>query len=96
MPRKYTNPKPRGEDLAMVFKTIFNDTGCNAQQTIKPSSNGGLSIRTVVYRQVEGVRIGIAQDDRYWRPGSDDLDVLLMGALHRVYWLAYELAHQKG
>jgi hypothetical protein len=95
MPRKYQSPKPKGEDLLKVFKSITDDTGCYAQQTIKPSSNGGLSIRTVVYREANGVRIGIAQDDRYWRPSGDDLDALLMGALHRVYWLAYELAHQR-
>lgn len=96
MPKKYQSPKPRGEDLLSVFKAIKDDTGCYAQQTIKPASNGGLHLRTVIYREESGVRLGIAQDDRYWRPGGDDLDSLLMGALHATYWKAHELAHARG
>jgi len=92
VPKKYGSPKPKGEDLVNVLKTISEDTGCYAQQTIKLASNGGLAIRTIVYREQNGVRLGIAQDDRYWRPGDVDLDYKLMGALHAVYWKAYELA----
>lgn len=92
MPKKYSNPRPKGEDLRMVFDVLERDTGCYAVQSVRPEGVDGLSIRTIVYRQLLGSEVRVAEDYRVWRPGGTDLDYLLLGALHRVYWDAFELA----
>ena len=90
---KYKSPAPDGQDLQAALNSLQKDYGVCCRQTLSPLPDGRLAIDTVAWREVEGVRLGIAQERREWSPSGLPLLSFLLASVHRVYWKTSDMAH---
>lgn len=90
---KYKSPAPDGQDIASAMASLEHELMLRVRQTVQSHYPNELVIITEVYREVEGVKIGIAHDRVLWQPSGLPLPAKMLAALHRVYWQASDLAH---
>lgn len=90
---KYKSPAPDGQDLQAALDSLQRDYGVRCRQTLSPLPDGRLAVDTVAWREVEGVRLGIAQERREWSPCGLPLLSFLLAAVHRIYWKTSDMAH---
>lgn len=90
---KYKSPATDGQDLAAALLAFKTDLHLEVRQTFVPLAQDELEIHTLVYREVEGVKLGIYKECVVWRPSDFPILNKALGALHRAYWKASDLAH---
>lgn len=90
---KFKSPSPDGQDIAAAAGSFKKDLNLEVRQVVSPTGGGELKIVTECYRDMEGVRIGIAHDVVIWTESGLALPAKMLAALHRVYWQASDLAH---
>ena len=82
-----------GGDLEAAQRAFVKDLLLEVRQTVSPSGDDGLRIHTVVFRDTEGVKIGIWQESVVWKESDIPLLSKMLAALHRAYWKSSDMAH---
>lgn len=93
---KYKSPAPDGTDLQAALASLEQDYALCSSQTVSPLKDGRLQVVTRVWRDVDGVRIGVVVETREWSPAGLPLLSFLLASVHRAYWSASDLAHAGG
>lgn len=90
---KHTSPIPDGLDLRDAIDAIEREFLVKVRVKVELGGAPNLSVRAYAWREIEGVRIGIAWVESFWSPAGRPLTGTMLGVLHKLYWKVSDLAH---
>lgn len=89
---KHTHPPCTGLDIAACLRAFPTDLGLQAEQILDCHQEDTVLITTRVWRDVEGVKIGICRESVLWTASDIPLLSKQLASLHRMYHKADYMA----
>ena len=94
MSRKQQRSGPvDADDVTNALRAFRLDMQCEARVVMSLDEENGLKIRVESYKEVNGVRIGIAHKDLYWEEGRSNVALGILQAIYFVYHYTEEHAY---
>jgi hypothetical protein len=93
--KKGRGSPPDTQDIIELYATVRKDLGLVARHTVRDRPDGKLVIRAEIFREENGVRLGITayeEGSDYWGPQVREA---MWRTLVKAYWAASELAHAR-
>lgn len=91
---KWKSGEPDGEDIRNALKAFEDDLQLKARLLWYGDEETGLNIVVEVYREAEGVRIGVVRKVKHWGPGEGHVFTRILEGIYFAYHEAETLAYQ--
>lgn len=85
--QKYSKSRPDGEDIRKALEAFEKDLGLKSRLSWFNGDEDELVVVVEVYRELNGVRIGICKKRSVWREGNIDI---VQRCLQTIYYAYHE------